>query len=97
MRHDVEDEKRALACCILRAEILSGGRSEDPDNEIYWYTREKCLEIGRISGIKTPEVLLELELQESRHLSIKTIERMSEMFWDETAHPILMMQEVHRY
>ena len=57
--HDVRVVQ--LACCIERAretsrgecpELITDGDVEGPQNEIYWFTREKCVEIALAERIR---------------------------------------------
>ena len=94
-------QAQAIACCIQRARSISPKNNDQgwpsSDNEIYWYTREKAVVVARELGIKWPWVLKQLSnisaLTFMNELDPEFIQK-SEIFWDELAHPDLIVGEI---
>jgi hypothetical protein len=86
------DDAFSLACCISRAERISGKSKEDTGNEVYWYTRERCFELASVKGIKFSSILGHIKMIE--WVSFKDIISNSEDFWPLVAHPLVIMSEV---
>lgn len=84
-----------IACCIERARIESGLPTHSwppPDVETYWHTREAAPDFGRKFGIPYTQIL---PLIEKTHSFVESkIFRLSEPFWSDLAHPLLILKEV---
>lgn len=80
----------SLAACIERARLLSPGLG--PENDVYWHTRERAAEIARERGVRIPDLI--------HHATYRVnypeaeIRRLSAPFWDDVAHPFLIVREV---
>ena len=61
-------------------------------NEIYWYTREAAPSFGRKFGISYGRIVIALKKAEG--LSKSEVYRLSEPFWPQFAHPLLVIKEV---
>jgi hypothetical protein len=90
----------AIACCIERARCISPKSKNGwptPDNEIYWYTREKASVLARELGIKWPMILKEINtvycLTFREEMDSEFILK-SELFWIKLAHPDIIIEEV---
>jgi len=86
-----------LACCVQRARSESG-RPEEPDNDVYWHTREACAVIARERGVRWAEVLELLQSREFQNFVLRSPEEVflkSEPLWTEVMHPDLLVQDIH--
>ncbi len=94
---------RALACCLKRASLAAGG-DESPASDVYWHTREAIGEICRRERLFFPNVL-RMERDSSfaeyspgpmgwRFVLSENFRYFSEMYWDEVAHPSLLVEDV---
>jgi hypothetical protein len=83
-----------IACCIERARIESGLPTGWPpsDAETYWYTREAAPSFSRKLGIPYPKVVS--ALNETNMFVESKVFRLSEPFWPDLAHPLLILKEV---
>jgi len=81
----------ALACCIVRARGLTDG-STDPENHIYWHTREACYPVSRELGLLWSWVMLKMPAAESE--SPESIRRLSAPFWPRVVHPDVLARDV---
>lgn len=80
-----------LACCCPRAQAVSG-RQVEPDNDIYWHTREACLQIARDNGLMTAVFIRAVAA--ANLLPDKEIRERSSSFWPRVAHPDVLAREV---
>ena len=90
----MDDVALQIACCIERARIESGLPTgwPPPDVETYWYTREAAPDFGRKLGVPYQRVLSALN---KTHMIVESkIFRLSEPFWSDLAHPLLILKEV---
>ncbi len=80
----------SLAACIRRAERENPG--QEPTNDFYWYTRERCVDLALSRGI----TILRLIRTVSHEFSTYTegLDMISSPFWDEVVHPELLCKEV---
>lgn len=78
-----------LADCMHRARVVSG-RGEEPDNDVYWHTREACAALARKAGLKWPAVV-------SAYQTRSVWDDLSGIptdIWSEVVHPDLLAREV---
>lgn len=83
-----------LAECIARAYVASGGKT-DNGSDIYWHTRESVMGIARVFGIKIQEIISYyntqfgwVDIRQPNFLA-------SNPYWPDTAHPDLIVRDVH--
>jgi len=83
-----------LAACINRAKIEFNDENifTDSENNLYWYVRERCLELARENQIKFAHVI-ELSTKDS-YTSLKQLVKITEPIWNEVVHPIILVQGV---
>ncbi len=96
------DMEEILAAAIVRASLESRVHSvrfgikmcryEDPEDDIYWHTREACAKIARSRGIFFPNVITRLKGVGHFHPN-QIIER-SLLVWSAVAHPLLLVDSV---
>ena len=87
-----------LAHCIRAAELCNGGSLScsgwrDSSDEYYWHTRESVMDVGREYNISIPEILLEYNRLVQKW--IVAIPPEENPFWLDTAHPSIIIGEVH--
>ncbi len=82
-----EDEALDLACCVTRAQSVSG-RQIGADNDVYWHTREVCVDIARSRGMSISAIFA------ANMLSDREILDRSRVFWPRVAHPDVLAREV---
>lgn len=85
---------KGLAACMALAAKASGapGLWGDPENEVYWYTRELSFVVARSSGIMWSRVISDL-----KGMSWATPEELVLLageLWPEIMHPDLLAREV---
>jgi len=85
-RQQYDDIYRFVAC-MLRAE-----RERGPASEEAAHTRLKCLDLARERGIDGRCLL---NFREHRDVGDWTIDGASAPYWDDVAHPSLLVAEVH--
>ena len=94
-----EEMTLILACCIRRARKASSEQSgdrpitESSEDEIYWHTREACLEVARQHKIFWPEVVRAVE-HGTIDLLDSEVEERSASVWFDVMNPILLCREV---
>ncbi len=88
-----KDLSISLACCIVRAKRVSC-HGPDPENEVYWYTREACYPVSRRLGLLWSWVMLEMRSFDSASIRDVEIETLSAPFWLEVVHPDVIAREV---
>ncbi len=81
-----------LAACIKRASRLARG-DESPKSDVYWHTREKCFELANEMKIRWPLVLHEV-VNSMYSISDRELDRLSEIFWSQVAHPDIIITDV---
>jgi hypothetical protein len=85
-----------IACCIERARLEStdnGLSWPSPENEIYWHTREAAAIFGRKLGVSVPALVHALSEVSSIYTK-RSIYLLSEPYWPDLAHPLLVVKEV---
>jgi hypothetical protein len=84
----------AFAYCIVRALAESKG-TENPGNDVYWFTREKIFEdLGKLR-MKGRVDVIKIYNQIRFEIDRNFLERMTEDIWHEFAHPELIIRSVH--
>lgn len=85
-----------VVCCIERARIESGvARNIDHSlisAEAYRYTRLKAPDIA--ARYRIPYNRIMFALRKSREIDESEVYELSEPFWSELAHPLLLVKEV---
>lgn len=90
MSHDILD---ILACCVEKARLESG-YSEKPDNDVYWHTREACLEVAKRHGKSIREYVKSI-YKFAREEYPDSLWSEAKEIWPEVAHPSLIVRDVH--
>lgn len=85
----VDPKCMALAACIRRAERDNPGTG--PENDRYWYTREKCAELAQELGIGIGELI---SVSYRIDTYDKKLDVKSSPFWDEVKHPDILCAEI---
>ncbi len=91
-------DAKQLASAIVRAEI----ESNEPitsENEIYWYTREKCLELAVANKIPFSKVISLVEYHDSFELKTNKLKHellvvITNDIWDQVCHPDIICKYV---
>lgn len=86
---------RILGACVSRALKASGKSDIGPENDVYWHTREACVELGLRSGIGVAAVVEAIRDVERDELwSEDSIPAVPAEVWAEVAHPDVLAREV---
>lgn len=91
---DLEFIAYKIAACMRKAEDESrkfGNYDKwDPQNEVYWHTREKAFDFSGQLHIKWPKVLDAYKRLSNSSYS----EFLDDTFWVDMAHPNILIKEV---
>jgi len=85
----------SLGACMVRAERAHPGM--ESTNDFYWHTREKCVEIAQEHGIpisKLIGIMTKLELEYYLGSMKDKLDGLTDPFWNQVQHPLLLCKDV---